>query len=162
MPNERIPLARELARQQVSPNLVCREPRNGDEEDLAILLYAAYRGTIDAAGETFDEARAEIEELLSGRYGKFLRDCSFVIEEGDFLVSACLVTWWPPHRAPLVAFTMTRPEARRRGLARGLIQRSINALLDRGENRLTLVVTNGNEAAQRLYESLGFRPMANA
>jgi len=33
----------------------------------------------------------------------------------------------------------------------------VNALLDRGDNRLTLIVTDGNEPAEALYQELGFR-----
>jgi ribosomal protein S18 acetylase RimI-like enzyme len=35
----------------------------------------------------------------------------------------------------------------------------MNALLGAGYSRLTLVVTDGNEPAQRLYASLGFVPI---
>jgi ribosomal protein S18 acetylase RimI-like enzyme len=55
---------------------------------------------------------------------------------------------------------MTRPDAQREGLARSLMRRSIDALLDRGFERLRLIVTEGNAPAQRLYASLGFRPIA--
>ena len=54
---------------------------------------------------------------------------------------------------------MTRPEAQGRGLAGSLLRMSMNALLDRGYERLTLIVTDGNTPAQRLYASLGFRPI---
>jgi ribosomal protein S18 acetylase RimI-like enzyme len=133
-----------------------------DREDLAILLYAAYRGAIDDEGETFADALAEIDKVFRGEYGAFLPDCSFVVEGGEFLASACLIAWWEPHNAPLVVFTMTRPEAQGRGLARHLLQRSMNALSDAGYDRLTLIVTDGNEPAQHLYSSLGFRPIQDS
>lgn len=149
----------QLRRRTVNRDLPRRTARKSDREDLAILLYAAYRGTIDDDGETFADALAEIDKLFAGGYGEFLSDCSFVIEEGEFLASASLITWWEPHRAPLVAFAMTRPEAQGRGMARSLLKESMNALLDRGDERLTLIVTDGNTPAQSLYESLGFRPV---
>ena len=134
-----------------------RTIRNSDEEDLAILLYAAFRGTVDDEGETFSDAIAEIDSVFSGRYGKLLPGCSFVIEQGEFLASACLVSWFELHDAPLVVFTMTRPEFQRRGMSRVLLRHSVNALLAAGYDRLTLVVTESNEPAKRLYESIGFR-----
>jgi len=118
------------------------------------------RGTIDDEGESFADALAEIDKVFSGDYGKPLRDCSFVVERGDFLASACLIGLAEPDDAPLVVFSMTRPDAQREGLARSLMQRSIDALLDRGFERLRLIVTEGNAPAQRLYASLGFRPIA--
>jgi GNAT superfamily N-acetyltransferase len=156
---QRIPMSCPLTRQVPPADLTCRGPQESDKEDLAILLYAAYRGTMDDEGGTFADALGEIDTLFAGGYGEFLPDCSFLAEEGEFLASASLVTWWASHRAPLVAFLMTRPEARRRGLARALLQRSMNALLDRGHDRITLVVTKGNESAESLYASLGFVPI---
>jgi len=152
-------MERALTRQPIPSDLCCRSPRESDKETLAILLYAAYRGTIDDDGETFADALAEVEKVFDCTYGAFLPDCSFVIEEGEYIASASLITWWEPHDAPLVAFTMTRPEAQGRGLAGALLRMSMNALLDRGYERLTLIVTDGNTPAQRLYASLGFRPI---
>ena len=133
--------------------------RESDREDLAILLYAAFRGTIDDEGETFADALAEIDKTFAGDYGELLFDCSFVIERGEFLASACVIGRSDPHDAPLVVFSMTRPDAQRQGLARLLLRRSIDALVDRGHKGLTLIVTEGNEPARRLYASLGFRPI---
>lgn len=157
MAGRRIPMETRLTARSFDSGVPHRAVRDSDGQDLAILLYAAYRGTIDDEKGTFDDAVAEIDGFFEGTYGRFFPDCSFVIEEGEFLVSASLVTWWEPHDAPLLAFAMTRPEAQRRGLARRLIEASMNALLDRAYTRLTLLVTDGNTPAQNLYRSLGFR-----
>lgn len=148
-----------LARQAHAAPWKCRTVRGTDREDLAILLYAAFRGTIDDEGETFSGALAEIDTVFAGGYGNLLSECSFVIERGEFLASACLIGRLDPHGAPLVVFSMTRPDAQRQGMARFLLQRSIDTLLDRGHDRLTLIVTEGNAPAERLYASLGFRPI---
>ena len=157
MTNERRLLERTLSPQTPSGDWAIRSVRESDADDLAILLYAAFRGSVDNEGETFADAATEIENMFAGRYGRLLPDCSFVIEQGEFLASACLVSWFELHDAPLVVFTMTRPEEQRRGMARFLLQQAINALLAIGHHRLTLVVTKSNEPARRLYESLGFR-----
>jgi GNAT superfamily N-acetyltransferase len=149
----------QLTRQEVAASWECRPVRASDRQDLAILLYAAFRGTVDDEGETFSDALAEIDRTLAGAYGDLLFSCSFVIERGEFLASACLVVRSDPHGTPLVAFSMTRPDGQRQGMARFLLQRSIDALLDRGHERLTLIVTEGNAPAQHLYASLGFRPI---
>jgi len=159
MNRRRIPMSCRLIRWPVESHLPSRHPTEADRHDLAILLYAAYRKTIDDEGETFADARAEIDKVYGGEYGGFLPDCSFLVADGEFLASACLVSWWDPHDAPLVVFTMTRPEAQGRGLARTLIQQTMNALLDANYHRLTLIVTDGNSPAQHLYTSLGFRPI---
>ena len=159
MDRRRIPMTCRLSRRRLEPDPTCRHPTEADRLDLAILLYAAYRKTIDDEGETFADALAEIDKVFADGYGRFLPGCSFVVAEGEFLLSACLISWWEPHDAPLVVFTMTRPEAQGRGLARALLQRSMNALIDAGYDRLTLIVTDGNSPAQHLYESLGFGPI---
>jgi len=145
-----------LTRQTCAPPRSFRAVRRSDREDLAILLYAAFRGTLDDEGETFSGALVEIDRTLAGKYGDLLIDCSFVAERGEFLVSACLIGLAEPGTVPLVVFSMTRPDDQHQGWARFLLQRSIDALIDRGYDRLQLIVTDGNEPAQRLYESLGF------
>jgi ribosomal protein S18 acetylase RimI-like enzyme len=133
-----------------------RPVRPEDREDLAVLLYAAFRGTVDDEGESFADALAEIDRTFDGGYGTFLPDCSFVVEQDEFLVSACLIGLSEPGAVPLVLFSMTLPDAQRQGWARFLLHRSITALVDRGYTRLRLGVTEGNEPACALYASLGF------
>ena len=157
---KRVPMELRLTRQEIRASWPCRAVHPADREDLAILLYAAFRGTIDDEGETFAEALAEIDKVFSGDYGSLLLDCSFVVERSEFLASASLICLSEPDGVPLVVFSMTRPDAQRRGLARYLLQRSMDALLDRGHKRLRLIVTEGNAPARSLYASLGFRPIA--
>jgi GNAT superfamily N-acetyltransferase len=151
-----------LVRQTPSTSFATRAVVPSDKEALAVLLYAAYRGTIDDEGDSFADALVEIERTFHGDYGRLLPETSFVVEDGEFLSSACLVSFFEPHAAPLVVFLITRPEAKRRGLARQLLEQSINALLDAGTSRLTLFITDGNEPAKRLYEALGFRPIESS
>jgi len=147
-----LPLVHHLAR----GDWPYRNVHDTDVEELAILLYASFRGTLENEGETFRDALAEIEKTFSGAYGRFLPECSVVIEEDEFLASACLISWFAIHQAPLVVFSMTRPDFQRRGMARFLLQTSINTLRDRGYRRLTLVVTERNKPALALYRALGF------
>lgn len=123
-----------------------------------MLLYAAYRGTIDDEGDSPSNALQEIDRVFAGDYGDFLPEASFLIEAEGTLLSACLVTWFEGHRAPLIVFLMTRPEAKTQGMARHLLTRSLMALRMKGHDRVTLIVTKGNIPAQRLYDSMGFVP----
>ncbi len=150
-----------LTRQAISASWPDRSVRDSDRDDLAILLYAAFRGSIDDEGETFADAVAEIDKVFAGDYGELLPECSSVIEEGEYLASACLIGQESPSNPPLVIFSMTRPETQGRGMARYLLQRSIDALLDRGQTRLRLIVTEGNGPAEHLYVSLGFHAIPN-
>jgi len=159
---KRIPMTLQLETQAFGRDWAYRPVQAGDTDDLAILLYAAFRGTIDDEGEPFSAAVSEIEKTMSGDYGRLLTDCSFVIAENGFISSACLISWYEPAKSPFVVFTMTHPESKMQGMARFLLKKSINALISRGYTQLTLIVTDGNAPAQHLYASLGFEPVADA
>jgi ribosomal protein S18 acetylase RimI-like enzyme len=129
---------------------------------LGTLMYDAYHGTIDDEGETPDEARGEIDEVLAGKHGPLLSPSSLVIEEGKTgrALAATVITDWTDdrsdHRQPLLAFLMVHPAAQGKGMGIYLLSKSINALLQEGERELVLFVTVGNSAAQHIYQKLGF------
>jgi ribosomal protein S18 acetylase RimI-like enzyme len=141
-------------------DLVDRWPKRlvtpDDIPDLGQLLWDAYRGTIDDGGETLAEAHGEIQATFEGKYGRFMDASSFVIAGDGILQAASLVTLFDGE--PLLAFSITHPRSRRRGMARDLIQASAKALRAGGYPLLRLVVTDGNAPAQRLYSGLGFLP----
>ena len=162
MSAKRVPMSLQLTPLTLEHEWPCRCIQETDKHDLALLLFAAFRGTIDDEGTPFADAVREIEKTMSGDYGRLLHDCSFVIEQGEFLASACLISWYAPSASPFVVFTMTRPEYKGQGMAQFLLKRSINALVDRGHSQLELIVTDGNEPAQLLYSSLGFQELPTA
>jgi GNAT superfamily N-acetyltransferase len=140
--------------------LACRAAAQSDQKALAELMLDAYRGTVDYDGESLDDALSEIRHTLSGSYGRFLSECSFVFDGEAGLSSACLVTLLnegKPDETPLLAFAMTRKLDQRRGLSSALILRSVAVLSGLGYSRLSLAVTADNTPARRLYEKLGFR-----
>lgn len=138
-----------------------REPAGADAEMLAVLMLESYRGTVDDSGETIDDARREVGKLLGGEYGEFLPRVSLVFEDAAGagaaareLAAATLVT--RVKGEAFVAFSMTAPAWKRRGLARAGLARVMNRLRAAGETQVSLVVTRANGAAVGLYESLGF------
>ncbi len=54
---------------------------------------------------------------------------------------------------------MTHSEFKNRGMATYLLKSAINALLTFDYKELLLMVTDGNEPAQHVYEKVGFRPV---
>jgi ribosomal protein S18 acetylase RimI-like enzyme len=132
-----------------------RPPTPDDAEALAVLMDDAYRGAIDAEpGQGLDDARQEIAETFAGAYGELMPEASFLASDGGEIVSACLVTRL--EGAPFVAFTMTRADHKGRGLSTALLTTTLHALAAAGEPHVDLVVTAGNEPAERIYASLGF------
>lgn len=156
---KRIPMSLQLTHQTYVRKWPTRAIQAEDASDLAILLYAAFRGTIDDEGEPFTAAVRELDKTMAGDYGRLIPECSFIIKDGEFISSTCLISWYEPVEGPFVVFTMTRPEFKGRGMARFLLKKSINALIERGDRQLTLIVTDGNQPAQQLYSSLGFEPL---
>jgi ribosomal protein S18 acetylase RimI-like enzyme len=132
-----------------------RPVRDGDADALAALMLEAYRGTIDDEGETLEGARTEVRRTFAGDYGDFLPRFSLVAHDDDRLVGAALITLW--ESVPFVAFTMTQPDTKDRGLATALTGRSLASLREAGYSEVRLTVTEGNEPALRVYEKLGFR-----
>jgi ribosomal protein S18 acetylase RimI-like enzyme len=133
-----------------------RPVRGHDREPLAALMLEAYRGTVDDEGETLEGAREEVRRTFEGDYGAFLSQFSILAEDGDRMIGASLITLWEGR--PFVAFTMTHPDAKNRGLATALMSRSIELLWAAGHDELRLIVTEGNDSAIHVYKKLGFRP----
>ena len=126
-------------------------------EELAPLLLASYRGSVDDEGEDLEGATGEVERTLTGVYGPLLADASFVAVDGDHPVGAILVTLW--EERPLVAHVVVDPSIKRTGLGTQLMNAAAAALAAAGRTELDLFVTEANEPAVRLYRSLGYRAL---
>lgn len=133
-----------------------------DAAALAQLMFSAYHGTIDDAGETIEDAQSEVAKLFAGVFGQ-LDPCSLVFAHGTAFASATIITrdalgprGGAPTHDPFLAFSMTAPNDKRQGLARAGLTRVMRALAMRGEQKLHLVVTRANQPAVALYTSLGF------
>jgi GNAT superfamily N-acetyltransferase len=81
-------------------------------------------------------------------------ECSFVALDEGRIVAATQVC--VDEGRPLLARAYTVPSWQNRGLARALIQLCENALIDRSEGVLSVMVKAGNLPARHLYESMGF------
>lgn len=131
-----------------------RPVHDDDRLALASLMLAAYRGTVDDAGEGPDDAAAEVARLFDGKYGRFDPIWSEVVIRDGSVVSAALVTEFEGR--PMIAFSMTAPAWKRRGLARAGLLRVMERLRHAGRDDVDLAVTAANTPARLLYESMGF------
>ena len=129
-----------------------------DAVALGRLFLDAYVGTIDYEGETEADAAGVVQSTFDGEFGEFVRHASMVVEEGGELVSASFVTLWKG--APLLAFSVTAPPHKGRGLAGLCIRASMRALEGAGYSELHLFVTPGNDPALSAYNRLGFTPVS--
>ena len=138
-----------------APARPLRSPTSADVEALGALLYHAYLGTVDYAGESEADAVREVERTFAGGYGEFLPVFSRLAEHEGGPVSAALITRL--EGAPFLAFSVTHSRHQRTGLARACIISAMQALAAAGERELRLVVTVANAPAVSLYQGLGFR-----
>lgn len=83
----------------------------------------------------------------------------FTAEDGAGRVTGYLGYWEAPGEAHLITIAVN-PLDRRKGVARGLFDQALGFAAKTGATLATLEVRAGNEAAQQLYESLGFRMVA--
>ncbi len=125
------------------------------------LMLEAYERAADAFTTTAAERRAEPESWWLKRIGSATGQAtSFGAWDGDDLVGAVAIEYSvkPKTRhAALVLGMYVRPSHRAQGVGRSLMAATIAAALDRPAVRmLTLTLTEGNEAALRLYRSVGF------
>ncbi|MDR6611029.1 GNAT family N-acetyltransferase [Leifsonia sp. 1010] len=117
-----------------------------------------------------DEAWLDTWWSVDGRGGAAERDVAARILRGGPALYAAhgdLAAPDPVARLALVGewgglyAVATRPEARRRGLARALVQALSTASAEHGVSGLWLQVLADNAAAHALYASLGFRPVSH-
>jgi len=101
-------------------------------------------------GRGGDAERAVAARILTG--GPALYASAGVPAAPDAVARLALVGEWGGLYA-----VATRPQARRRGLARALAGALATAAAGHGVERLWLQVLSGNAAAHALYASLGFR-----
>lgn len=124
--------------------------------DLGRLMYDSYQGTIDYEGETLEESIQEINGTLSGKYGDLIESASLYVSEAGKIISSVIFVFYKKEDMPLLTFTMTHPDHRGKGLSQKLIKLAVNNLGNLGYKRCCLVVTDGNQPAQSIYEKLGF------
>lgn len=131
---------------------------DSDSDAVGRLYFAAYPPGV--AGDTVDEAIADVRAAIAGEYGVMRVDASLVASDGVTLIGAVQVVDDPPWDdvppGPFVIELFTDPAYRGRGIARDLITRSIAACASAGCRQIGLRVDSDNTPALALYRSLGF------
>jgi GNAT superfamily N-acetyltransferase len=154
-PPRRLRMLARLADVPPPPGPIASRPvRAGDGTALGLLAYAAYRGSVDDNGEHEAWHVADLTSALEDEYGRLLTPVSKAVPAGNALVAAALFTWW--YDLPLLAFCLTHPDHRGRGLATRLVTHAARELAAEGHEAMHLAVTETNPA-RALYERLGFR-----
>jgi GNAT superfamily N-acetyltransferase len=130
--------------------------------DLLPAYRAAYPPDHPDAGLLPGDDAEELEAVIvGGQYGPLLAGSGLAVAEDGAVVGAILLATIeggdPPLYGPWVIDIWRDPA--RRGVGRALLARAL-ALAD--YDTLGLIVTEGNDAARRLYEALGFALVSSA
>jgi len=139
--------------------------RNVTREDvsaLGALLFDAFLGTIDDAGQVTSQYESKAGAIVAGRYGKWIAAASWAIEGTNGLQSACLVCDYKPYGCPVIAVVATTPSYKRTGDGGSLVDAALLSLGALGYTECCAMVTVGNDASEQLFQSRGFSPESSA
>lgn len=135
-----------------------RHIQPGDISALGLLLFAAFHGTIDDAGQTEAQYALKVTAIIDGRYGEWIPEASWTVEQTDGLQSACLVCNYQPYECPVIAVVASAPASQTSGLAGVLLDIALAKLAELGHSECSAMVSKGNVASERLFGSRGFLP----
>ncbi len=121
-----------------------------DREQLAVVLLAAYRGSVDDEDETEDDALDAIDEYFE----LMLPQHSFVVVEADRVIAMSFVVI--VREVNYIDPVATTASAKRRGVGTAVVQASLRSLADAGVTEVGAVITDGNAASEALFTKLGF------
>ena len=138
------------------------EPNHYDSAILGEFLEQAYLNTPDYGVEAtrHGDFKSNVSAIQTGIYGEYNREASFVLRDNDKIIGATMVTMpqqW--QNTALIAQVATDPNYRNQGIARLLLQKTLEALAAQKVAAVRLSVTAGNDAAYNLYINLGFEPL---
>jgi Acetyltransferase (GNAT) family len=130
---------------------------DGDDGVLAVLMEHAYAGTIDEQLGGNSDGAVEIAEW---RAGSALPDISVAVVDADDTVvaaSMCSGSW---DSEVWIAYVITEPAWKARGLATAATTESIRRIRQRSRTVVLAAVTDGNLPSERLLASVGFDRVA--
>jgi ribosomal protein S18 acetylase RimI-like enzyme len=139
--------------------------RDGDFDAVTSLVYAAYRGSVDAAlnaqYRTRDGCAVLLDALTSTVWcGHFLPEASVVaVDAATRRVCGVLVASRVSRHAAHFSQISVAPRWQGIGVGEALLRYALAATAKAGLSRATLAVTRENRGALRLYERVGFRSL---
>ncbi len=153
--NTLVRLSGRVVETKLLPILQLANPSDNDIPALAKLMDESYAKSMEMELPDASSAERLLRDIMTGSYGTFLADSSFVSGPPGKIVSACFVTCDSPDIAN-VAQLFTHPLYRARGLATTEIASSMNRLIKRGVSTLAVWLSESNHVAKRLFGKLGF------
>jgi hypothetical protein len=125
----------------------------GDDAALAQLMERAYAGTIDEQlGGNSDGAI----EVADWRSAAALDEVSVAVVDSDDTVLAASMCSGAQDREVWIAYVITEPAWKGRGLATAAVTESVRRIRERTDVEVRAGVTDGNVPSERLLATVGF------
>jgi ribosomal-protein-alanine N-acetyltransferase len=140
----------------VSAQRVWQGSREGDPIAITRATHADVDAVLQLEATAFADPwmRQAFEAALKERHARFR-----VARSADGSLLGYLVAWFVLDEGE-IANVAVMPAARRRGIARALLDAIMSEAREAGIARLFLEVRESNAAARALYQSQGFTPVA--
>lgn len=151
-----IRLAGPVLETELMPILPLSNPTERDIPMLAKLMCESYEKSQEPKPTRLPSAEKQLRDIMAGIHGTYLPEASLMSGAVHNIVSACFVTLTSPQEAK-VAQLYSHPLYRARGLATTEIATSMNRLVKRSVQSLTVWVGEKNEVARRLFTKLDFK-----
>ncbi len=127
-------------------------------ENIADMAIDAYRGTIDEEVGIFSgfTSISSISSIINNEYGLFNKELSPILtaQNSDYVEAATLTTI--NEKNPFIVLIGVRKSEQSKGLGRKLLSYVIKKSINLGYGSISLWVTEKNDNALRLYNSVGF------
>ncbi len=141
---------------KLMPILPLNNPAERDIPVLSRLMYESYEKSSESKLPSVGSAEKLLRDIMNGSYGAYVAEASFTGGAIHNVVSACFVTLSSPREAKVTQL-FTHPLYRARGLATIEVSTSMNKLVKRGVQTLTVWLGESNEVARRLFTKIGFK-----
>jgi GNAT superfamily N-acetyltransferase len=151
-----LPAAAKQRRQGACVGLKLRPPEPAAREALSELMLTGYQGTVDDEGEDLAASVAAMGEFFDRP--RPTPECSVVAWSGTTAVGGCFVAADPARGTPFVAYIVTRPDWKRKGVGRLLLVESLRRVARAGHLQVGAYITVGNAPSEALFEGVGFKP----
>lgn len=153
-------LPRPIVLWKVPPGVGVRPIARSDLRALGEPYFVAYPP--GEAGETAEEATADVELALDGGYGRFMSEQSFTaVDATGAIVGAIELVEDPPWpdvpTGPFIIDLFVSGSVRGTGVGALLLSAAIDACTSAGHHGIALRVESDNQRARALYEGFGFR-----
>ena len=124
----------------------------GDE--VAELFYKSYKNSSDDEGESIEDWKSILNDLMNGKYGVIIKDlCELLYVQGN--IAGGIVAALDEGELYIVTLAVL-PEYRGKNLSLNLLSRLLMKAQEKGYEKIVLYVTDSNIPAINIYNKAGF------